>query len=138
MERQHIEDSAALAEHIRVALEGLKALDIQVMDLRERNTFADFFILATGTSQRHVAALADEVDKAAWQAKNDILGTEGLPEAKWVLVDLDVVVVHLFQAETRGFYSLEKLWSSAPARPRPNKDTAEAGDSAPGREPREA
>lgn len=96
---------------LRSALEDKKALDIQTIPLAGRSAFADFFLLATGTSSTHVAALADEVDRFASKNRQRVLGIEGLPAAQWALVDLGDVIVHIFQKETREMYALEKLWS---------------------------
>ncbi|MBF0422024.1 MAG: ribosome silencing factor [Magnetococcales bacterium] len=101
----------AMLDLFKQALDEKKGLDIQVIDLRDRAVFADFFLLATGTSRTHVAALADEIDRVASLQGIPLLGIEGLSEAQWVLIDLGDVVVHLFQNQTRTFYNLEKLWS---------------------------
>lgn len=103
--------SDVLIDVLKQALDDKKGLDIHVIDLRERAMFADFFLLATGTSRTHVAAMADEVDRVASVHRVNVVGIEGLRESSWVLLDLGDVVVHLFQSETRGFYNLEKLWS---------------------------
>lgn len=105
-------DCELFVNALKEGLENKKALNIQVMDLRGQSAFADFFLLATGTSRTHAASLAVDVDRIAHEHKIVTLGIEGLPEAHWVLVDLGDVVVHLFQEETREFYGLEKLWSA--------------------------
>ncbi len=104
-------DNEQLASALEAVLEDKKGRDIVRLDLRGRAVFTDFFIVASGTSRTHVAALAEEVDRFASEQRLDVLGLEGLPEANWVLVDLGEVVVHLFQRETREFYNLEKLWN---------------------------
>lgn len=103
--------SDTMLEILKQALDDKKGVDIQVIDLRERSPFADFFLLVTGTSRTHVAAMADEINRIANLHGFPVLGTEGLAEASWVLMDLGDVVVHLFQNQTRAFYNLEKLWS---------------------------
>lgn len=104
------------SQELTIALQGVlddkKAEDIQVIDLIGRATFTDFFIVATGTSTTHVAALADEVDRCAHEHKVRVLGVEGLPAANWVLIDIGDVIVHIFQREIRTFYDIEKLWSA--------------------------
>lgn len=100
----------ALPQALHALLDDKKALEIEVIDLRERNAFADFFIIATGTSQRHVQSLADEVDAHAHKNKVQVLGTEGEQVGDWVLIDLGDVVVHIFRDEVRAHYNLEKLW----------------------------
>ncbi|MBF0447975.1 MAG: ribosome silencing factor [Magnetococcales bacterium] len=104
-------DSEQLAQALKVVLEEKKGVDIELMDLRERSTFTDFFLVATGTSTTHAAALAEEVDRFAHQNKHPVIGSEGTGNSQWILVDLGDVIVHVFLAETRSLYSLDKLWS---------------------------
>lgn len=93
-------------------LDDAKAEDIQIFDLRQRNTFADYMIVASGTSTRQVKAIAERL---MLRIKNEglapPLGVEGEQSGEWVLVDLADVVVHLMLPQTRAFYNLEKLWS---------------------------
>ncbi|MBF0612098.1 MAG: ribosome silencing factor [Magnetococcales bacterium] len=96
---------------VQKALDDKKAIDLLTIPLAGRSAFADYFILATGTSSTHVAALADEVDRVASKNRYRVWGIEGLPSAEWVLVDLGDIIVHLFQREIREMYALEKLWS---------------------------
>ena len=96
---------------IRTALEDRKAKDIHIMDVSERSGFADYFVLATGTSGRHVASIADHVQENAKHAGFQPSGVEGAEAGDWVLIDLGAVVVHIMRAETRAFYNLEELWS---------------------------
>ncbi|QOC22101.1 ribosome silencing factor [Wenzhouxiangella sp. AB-CW3] len=97
------------------ALEDAKASDIQVIDLAERSTFADFMIICSGTSSRQVKAAAERVALRAKSAGVRPFGIEGTDECEWVLVDLCDVVVHVMQPQARAFYNLEKLWSAPPA-----------------------
>ena len=95
------------------AVEGLeeaKAKDIKVMDVRGITDIADFMILATGTSSRHVNAIADRLVEHMKDAGHRPLGVEGEEEAEWVLVDLNDAIVHIMQADARVFYDLDKLW----------------------------
>lgn len=103
---------AALAEQ---ALEDLKAQDIRRLDVRELTDIADFLIIASGTSNRQVKALAENVELKAKQAGVRAIGVEGAETAEWILVDLVDVVVHVMQPATRAFYDLERLWSGLPA-----------------------
>lgn len=93
------------------ALDDKKAVDIKTLSLAGRSAFADYFIIATGTSSTHVAALANEVDHVATLHRQRVLGIEGLPSAQWALIDLGDIIVHIFQKEIREMYALEKLWS---------------------------
>ncbi len=90
-----------------------KALDLRILDVQELCSFADFFIIATGTSARHVRTLADATLEAARKQGDRPIGVEGEETARWVLVDLGDLIVHFFQAEAREFFGLERLWGEA-------------------------
>ncbi|MBK1869037.1 ribosome silencing factor [Aestuariivirga sp. YIM B02566] len=92
-------------------LEDAKAEDIVTIDLNGKAVIADGMIVASGRSNRHVGAIADQlVEKLKGEGHKD-LRVEGLPHADWVLVDAGDIVVHIFRPEVRSFYNLEKLWS---------------------------
>lgn len=93
------------------ALEDLKAVDIKVLDVRETATFTDLMIIASGTSDRHLKALADRVLEKCREVRVKPVGVEGERDVDWVLVDLGDIVVHIMRPETRDFYNLERLWS---------------------------
>lgn len=107
-------DSAAVTRLTVDALESLKGVDIVVIDIEGKSSIADAMIVATGTSQRHVFSLAENVRLAAKAAGHPPLGVEGDSTSDWVLVDLGDVIVHVMTEEKREFYSLEKLWSIGP------------------------
>ncbi len=97
-----------------------KADDIVVLDVAETLVITAFFVVATGSSDRQVRSIADEVeDQLREQAGVKPIGREGEREGKWVLLDFGDVVVHVFQPEERDFYRLDKLWSEAPRVPLP-------------------
>lgn len=92
------------------ALEDMKAQDVKVLDVRGKTSITDFFIIASGTSDRHVKSLAETVAFQAKQAGEPPIGMEGVDEGEWALIDLNGVVIHVMQAKVRDFYQLEKLW----------------------------
>src|SRR5262245_31476722 len=92
----------------------VKAEDVVALDVREISSFADVFVIATGRSDRQVRAIADSIEKAAKEAGTPPLGIEGYAEGRWVLIDLDDVIVHVFQPDARLHYDIERLWSDAP------------------------
>lgn len=98
------------------ALEDTKGQAIKVLDVRGLTSITDTMIICTGTSSRHVKALADTVAEKCREAGYRPLGIQGTAECEWVLVDLGDAVVHVMQAQTRAFYQLEKLWDMADAR----------------------
>ena len=91
-----------------------KVGDVVGLDVREISSFADTFIIATGTSDRHVRAVADSIEAALKAHGESPMGIEGYDEGRWVLIDCDDTIVHIFQQEIRDHYDLERLWSDAP------------------------
>ena len=100
-----------LLDIVCTALEDLKGVAIKVIDVRELTSIADRMVIVSGTSTRHVKALADNVALQAKKQGFPALGVEGEQGAEWVLIDLGDVVVHVMLPEIRDFYALEKLWS---------------------------
>lgn len=102
-------------EIIEKTLDDNKAEDVIVIDLKGKTSIASQMIVASGTSQRHVASLAEKVQEnlkaAGFQST-----VEGAEKADWVLIDAFDVIVHIFKPEVRAFYSLEKMWSSVKTR----------------------
>ena len=92
-----------------------KAEDIVALDVRKLTSFTDTFIIVTGTSDRHARSVADSITETMAKRGEKPLGLEGYDEGRWVLIDLDDVIVHVFQDEVRRKYDLERLWSDAPA-----------------------
>jgi len=91
-----------------------KGIDPVLLEVTKFCSFADFFILCSGGSHRHVTALAQHVEEAMAQAEVKPLGVEGLEEGQWVLMDYNTLVIHIFMQERREFYNLEDLWSEIP------------------------
>ena len=102
-----------LLKLITTALEDMKGKDIVQLDVRGLSNVTDYMVIATGTSNRHVKSLADEVSYQAKQNGVIPLGIEGEMSGDWVLSDLGDVVVHVMQTEAREFYDLERLWNPA-------------------------
>jgi ribosome-associated protein len=90
------------------------ALDPVLLDVREVTSFADVFVLLSGRSDRQARAIAEAVVEAMRDASDAPLGVEGLAEGRWILIDCNDVIVHVFEPDTRDLYSLERLWSDAP------------------------
>ncbi|SDM71936.1 ribosome-associated protein [Franzmannia pantelleriensis] len=97
------------------ALESLKGQDIATLDVSRLTSVTDLMVVASGTSTRHVAALANRVVEAAKESGLQPLGVEGQAGSDWVLVDLGELVVHVMLVETRRLYDLERLWSDLPS-----------------------
>lgn len=94
------------------SLDDDKAEDVIVIELKGKTEIADYMVVASGTSQRHVGALADHLrDKLKGSGVKGV-ALEGADQCDWVLVDAGDVVVHLFRPEVRDFYQLEKMWKT--------------------------
>lgn len=90
-----------------------KGEEIVVIDLHDKSTIADYMVVASGTSNRHAAALAHKLmDEVAKNLPGQKARVEGMSEAEWVLLDFGDIIVHIFRPEVRNFYSLEKMWSA--------------------------
>ncbi len=97
----------------RVA-EDNKGQDIIILDMRGLTSLFDYLVLATGASRRQIHTLAEEVD-AAMRAEGDRrLSIEGYEVSRWIVQDYGDIVVHVFDADARGYYALEDLWADAP------------------------
>ncbi|OOV86523.1 ribosome silencing factor [Oceanospirillum linum] len=96
------------------SLEEMKGNDIVVLDVRGNTSVTDFMVIASGTSNRHVASMANNVVVNVKEQGVRPLGVEGQTGSEWVLVDLGGIVVHIMQPATRQFYDLERLWSDLP------------------------
>ena len=90
-----------------------KAEDIVMLDISKMSIIADYFVICTGTGDRHIRAVAREIDEQLGKDGVNPLNMEGLAEAQWVLMDYGPVIVHIFDQATRDAYRLERLWSGA-------------------------
>jgi len=93
----------------------LKAEEIVALDVRKLTSFTDTFVIITASSDRRARSIADSITEAVAKRGEKPLGLEGYDEGRWVLIDLDDVIVHVFQDEVRREYDLERLWSDAPS-----------------------
>ena len=129
---------APLVKLITTALDDMKAVNVKVLDVRKLTDVADYMVLASGNSDRHVRSIADRVAEFARSGGYRPLGMEGQRDGEWVLLDLNDVIVHVMLPRVREFYGLESLWEVAPAReprpPRGRKSTA-SGKRAPAKRP---
>lgn len=106
--------SLDLARIIARAALDKKAEDLVILDVRGISSFADYFVVMSGRSTRHVQGLAQAIDQELRHKKVSSETTEGYNEGRWVLLDYNDVIIHIFYSETRSFYDLEKLWHDAP------------------------
>lgn len=98
---------------VRAALER-KAFDLVLLDVKNVSFFTEYFLICSGRSDRHVQAIARSIDEGLKKIGIHPLGIEGFGEGKWILMDYDDVVVHVFLELVRKFYDLEGLWLDAP------------------------
>lgn len=91
-----------------------KALDLKVLYLGAISDFTDYFVIASGSSERQVQAIADGVEERLREIGLRPLSSEGQSRGQWVLLDYGAFLVHVFTEERRAFYGLERLWSDAP------------------------
>ncbi|QAX81679.1 ribosome silencing factor [Candidatus Pseudomonas adelgestsugas] len=105
--------SEALVKVAVTALEEVKAKNIEILDIRDKQGIIDFMIIATGTSNRQLCAMLDKVSEAVKAQGVQPLGEEGKDNSDWVLLDVDNVIIHMMTSIARQFYDLEGLWNSA-------------------------
>lgn len=102
--------SSELAKLAIAALEDKKAEDVRVIDIEEVSVLADYFIIATGNNRTQVQAMADEVEMRLGKAGAAPRQIEGYQAANWILLDFGDVIIHIFDAQNRLFYDLERIW----------------------------
>jgi ribosome-associated protein len=107
--------SDALRDLVIDALEDLKGRNIVTLDVADLSDFTDYMVIVSGTSNRHVKALVDQVVESTKAQGSGPRGVEGRETYEWVLVDLGDVLVHVMREETRQFYDLERLWTELPS-----------------------
>ena len=104
-------NSEKLSKLVVAALDDVKANDVVLLDVRNMTSVTDYMVVASGTSNRHVKALIDNVAEKAREAGHRPIGIEGEEGGEWVLLDLQDTLVHVMLPKVRKFYNLEKLWS---------------------------
>ena len=104
-------DSDALLAQIQAWLDEAKAENVVTIDIRGKSSIGDYMLIASGRSDRHVGAIADQLQR---KLKDEGYGSriEGQPQCDWVLIDVGDIIVHVFRPEVREFYNLEKMWSA--------------------------
>ena len=105
--------SEQLLKEAVAAAEDKKAMNIVALDLRGVSLISDYFVICHGNSDVQVQAIATEIRKRAHDAGVTIKGIEGMDSARWVLMDLGDVIVHIFHRDERDYYNIERLWSDA-------------------------
>ncbi|SDZ24454.1 ribosome silencing factor [Thermoactinomyces sp. DSM 45892] len=103
-----------LAQLAATVAEDKKAHSVTILDIRGLSVFADYFVVCHGNSQTQVQAIVTGIKEKMNEEGIPIRGVEGFQDARWVLVDLGDVVVHVFHRDERDFYDLERLWGDAP------------------------
>jgi len=100
----------SVLQTVMTSLDDSKAEEITTIDIKEKSALADYMVIASGRSNRHVSAVADHLLRELKSTGHKSVKVEGLQSADWVLIDIGDIIVHLFRPEVREFYSLEKMW----------------------------
>jgi ribosome-associated protein len=108
-----LKTSKDLAHRLAAVADDKKAHNIVILNMHGISTMADYFIICHGTSEKQVQAIAREIKDTAEIEQIDVKRMEGFDNARWVLVDLGDVIVHVFHKDDREYYQLEKLWGDA-------------------------
>jgi ribosome-associated protein len=106
-------DAKAFALTAAELAEGRRCSDIVVLDLQGKSPATDYFVIATGTSDRQMRTVADEISEEARKRGLRRFGRAGYEQARWILLDFIDVVIHIFDREYRDYYDLELLWGDA-------------------------
>ena len=96
---------------IRDCLEEMKAQDTVILDIRDKSSIADYMVVSSGTSTRHVSSIADKLQRTSNASSYKNVKGEGLQNCDWVRIDALDVIVNIFKPEVREFYMIEKIWS---------------------------
>src|SRR3990170_6821749 len=105
-------DSDALLAQVQAWLDDAKAENVVAIDIKGKSSIGDYMVIASGRSDRHVGAIADQLQRKLKDAGHGRVRIEGQPQCDWVLIDTGDIIVHVFRPEVRDFYNLEKMWSA--------------------------
>ncbi len=106
----HDMDAEGLLREVIQVLDDAKADDVVTIELAGKSSVADYMVIASGRSDRHVGAIADQLQRRLKEIKYGAVRVEGQPQNDWVLIDVGDLVVHVFRPDVREFYNLEKMW----------------------------
>jgi ribosome silencing factor RsfS/YbeB/iojap len=101
-----------ILEIIKQVLLDDKVINLKIIDIRKKSNFADFMILGTGTSNRHIINMAKNVKEKIKENSDFTPSIEGMEQSNWVLIDANSIVINIFKPETREFYNLENIWNN--------------------------
>ncbi|WP_061965168.1 ribosome silencing factor [Demequina aurantiaca] len=113
------ERAIELTRMAALAADDKKAENIVALDVSAKMPLADVFLIASGSNERHVAAIAEGIEDALRAEGTDAKRREGVREGRWALLDFNDVIVHVMHDEDRGYYELERLWKDCPVVPLP-------------------
>ncbi|MEY3660038.1 MAG: ribosome silencing factor [Pseudomonadota bacterium] len=103
-----------LRDFVETVVSDMKGQNLVMLDIQKMSSVADYMVVVTGTSNRHVRSIAEEVEKRCKEKGVTVRGVEGKDASEWVLLDLGDVLLHVMQAATRKLYDLESLWKLSP------------------------
>jgi len=104
--------SEGLLAEVLAWLDDAKAENVVTIDIRGKSSIGDYMLIASGRSDRHVGAIAEQLQRKLKDEGYGRANIEGQPQCDWVLVDIGDIIVHVFRPEVREFYNLEKMWSA--------------------------
>jgi ribosome-associated protein len=104
--------SEDLLAHVLAWLDDAKAENVVTIDINDKSSIGDYMVIASGRSDRHVGAVAEQVQRRLKEEGFGKARIEGQPQCDWVLIDIGDIIVHVFRPEVREFYNLEKMWSA--------------------------
>jgi len=106
-------DPGQLARAAVDAASDKKASDVLLLDIREVTTFADYFVICSGSNRRQIQAIAESIDEQLSSQGANLFQREGIAETGWILLDFGDVIIHILGPKEREYYDLERLWSEA-------------------------